>query len=275
MGIYTNYPNSIYNDGAGGGGGDVEVYLQAIVPVAGGKVLVVDENGYIGSESLSTYNPDYSYAFVVRGADFSGKGLGQVTLIDPGSADIGGRTYRTVTINGVTWLAENLDFKASGGIKIGSYVLPTTPAAWYYNNDENTYGVNGNKYGLLYNWYAVKYLNDHRDVLFPGWHVPTADEWDALANAVGGASVAGTKLKSTTGWSSGNGTDDFDFTAFPAGYYNGSFGDVRYFAFFWTASEYNSTLALYKGLRYNASSLNSDNNNKTDSYSVRLVKDSA
>ena len=282
MGVYTGYPNSIYkngvyNNGAGGGDGDVEVYLQAIVPVPGGKVLVVDENGYIGSESLPTFYPAAytSYAFVVSGADFSGEGLGQVTLIDPGAADIGGRSYRTVTINGVTWTAENLDFKASG-INIGPSRMPTTPAAWYYNNDEATYGVSGNKYGLLYNWHAVNYLNENRDVLMPGWHVPTNTECTALANAVGGLSGAGTKLKSTTGWSSGNGTDDFGFSFFPAGgradgafYWLGSVGR------FWTSTSDSSVAAIYCSFDTSAS-MQISTTSKTDfAYSVRLVKDSA
>ena len=276
MGVYSGYPNSIYdNGGNGGGGGDVKVYLQAIVPVPGGKVLVVDENGYIGCDSLPTYYPAAytSYAFVVSGADFSGEGLGQVTLIDPGTADIGGRAYRTVSINGVIWTAENLDFKASG-INIGPSGMPGTPAAWYYNNDEATYGVNGNKYGLLYNWLAVKYLDDNRDVLMPGWHVPTYVEWDNLKNAVGGSSVAGTKLKSSIGWSSGNGTDDFDFTVFPAGNRSsGVFESIGSGSIFWTISEYSSSKAMSRIFNTQAS-MNSNNHDKhLLGCSVRLVKD--
>ena len=276
MGIYTNYPDSIYETGAGsGGGGDVEVYLQAIVPVPGGKVLVVDENGYIGSESLPTFYPAAytSYAFVVSGADFSGEGLGQVTLIDPGTADIGGRSYRTVTINGVIWMAENLDFKASS-INIGSSGSPGTPAAWYYKNDEATYGVNGNKYGLLYNGHAVEYLNNNRSVLMPGWHVPTRSEFNDLFNAVGGSSVAGKKLKSTTGWSSGNGTDDFGFSVVPAGWRaNGSFGSVGSMGRIWTATK-DSVNNLFYGNFDTSDSANISTANPTNYvFSIRLVKD--
>jgi uncharacterized protein (TIGR02145 family) len=276
MGIYSNYPDSIYDNGAGGGGGNVEVYLQAIVPVPGGKVLVVDENGYIGSESLPTFYPSAytSYAFVVSGADFSGEGLGQVTLIEPGTADIGGRSYRTVTINGVTWTAENLDFKASG-VNIGPSGMPGIPAAWYYNNDENIYGVNGNKYGLLYNWHAVKYLDDNRDVLMPGWHVPTRSEFDALGIAVGGVSVAGTMLKSSTGWNSGNGTDDFGFSAFPAGRRaDGTFSSLGTLARFWVISEDTSVAASTYYFTDTSAQMSSGSSNKTDyAFSMRLVKD--
>lgn len=171
------------------------------------------------------------------------------------TAIIGGRTYRTVTINGVTWLAENLDYGLNGV---------------YYNNDESTYGWNGLRYGKLYSWHeAVAAAN-----AISGWHLPSADEWDALANAVGGASVAGTKLKSTTGWSSGNGTDEVGFAAFPAGYKYSNFSYLGSYAFFWTTAEKASTEAYTRTFNTGAS-MNSGYSNKTNyALSVRLVKDS-
>lgn len=256
----------------GGGGGAMS--MKPIVPVGGNKIIICDSNGYIGFNSLPVYVPSAytSYAIVVEGANYSSLDLGRVTILDPGTADIGGRTYRSVTINGVTWLAENLDYKASE-VAIAPSGSPGTPAAWYYNNSESTYGENGNKYGLLYNWHAVKHLNDNRTTLMPGWHVPTTTEWDALATAVGGTNVAGTKLKSTTGWSSGNGTDDLGFAAFPAGYrYSGSFTNLGSYAYFWTAYEYSSTYA-YDCYFNTGASMHSGYSNETNAYSVRLVKD--
>lgn len=169
-----------------------EMKLVNIMPTTG--VKVVDDNGYIGGDYLGVYYPSTNYynnfAIQLVGADFSSKGLGQVTIVD-NTTTIGGRVYRTVTINGVTWLAENLDYKFSG-CGIGGSGTPSTPNAWYYNNDEATYGIDGvRKCGLLYNWHAVKLLNDSRSDLIPGWHVPTKDEWTALATAVGGTRVAG------------------------------------------------------------------------------------
>lgn len=197
-----------------------------------------------------------------------------------GGAVIGGRTYSTVTIGGVTWLAENLDYKFTG-CEIGAEGSPSTAAAWYYNNDEETYGIDGTrKCGLLYNWHAVKALNDAKDTLCPGWHVPTNDEWTALATAVGGASTAGTKLKALDGaagynWPSGwNGTDDYGFAGFPAGHrYSGSFYDLGSSTFFWTATEFDSTCAYYRSFS-TGTSMSSSNNYKVSAYSVRLVKDS-
>ncbi len=189
---------------------------------------------------------------------------------------IGGRTYRTVTINGVTWLAENLDFKFC---LIGGVGNPSTPNAWYYNNNEPTYGIDGvKKCGLLYNWYAVELLNNNRNELIPGWHVPTYDEWNALANAVGGPGVAGTILKSLDGAADGiwptdwNGTNEFGFSVFPAGEYNsGNFKNLNDYAFFWTSNEIGSS-AYYKYFS-KVSSIDSTYASKDRGYSIRLVKD--
>lgn len=173
----------------------------------------------------------------------------------PETAEIGGRAYRIVTINGVTWLAQNLDYGSSGV---------------YYNNDESTYGWNGLKYGKLYNWNeAVAAANE-----ISGWHLPSDNEWVALANAVGGTDVAGTKLKSTTGWSSGNGTDDFGFAAFPAGWNSsGSFRNLGSNARFWTNDTSGSSARSYYFDTGESISKKwaSKNNYK---YSVRLIKDS-
>lgn len=275
-GIYKGA--GIYKAGAEGGGGGVP-YLKNIMPTTG--VKVVDENGYIGGDFLGVYYPSTNYynnfAVVVPGADYSNMGIGSVTFVDT-TATIGGRVYRTVTIGGATWLAENLDFKFSG-CEIGPSGSPSTPAAWYYYNDEATYGIDGTrKCGLLYNWHAVKLLNDNRDSLIPGWHVSTSAEWDALANAVGGTGVAGTRLKAIDGavdgsWPTGwNGTDDYGFAAFPAGYQSsGSFYYLGSHADFWTASEYSSILAHGRYFSTGASMV-SNYANKTNAYSVRLVK---
>ncbi len=260
-------------DITGGGGGGVP-YLQNIMPTTG--IKVVDESRYIGGDFLGAYYPNTSYynnfAIVVPGADYSGQGLGQVTFVDA-TATIGGRVYPTVTIDGKTWMAENLDYKFSGCSIGQSGTSSSSPKANYYNNNEATYGQEGNKYGLLYNWIAVNFLETNKAALIPGWHVPTTTEWDALATAVGGVSVAGTRLKATTGWSSGAGSDDFGFSAFPAGRYNGSFNDVGSYANFWTASEYNSSNAYFRRLDTGAS-MSSTYSSKDNQYSVRLVKDS-
>lgn len=201
------------------------------------------------------------------------KGAGIYKAGGGGSYDIGGRTYRTINIGGVTWLAENLDFKFC---IIGGGSTPSTPNAWYYDNDEATYGIDGTrKCGLLYNWHAVKLLNDNRSDLIAGWHVPTSDEWAALASAVGGTSTAGTKLKAdnlswATSW---GGTDDYGFAALPAGRRSSdSFILLGSYAYFWTANESSSSNA-YNCYFNTGASMSSDIFDKSYAFSVRLVKD--
>ena len=243
-----------------------------IVPID--KMVVVDANGYIGFDLTNYFQYRgatfyYNYAILSAGDNFSDKGLGQVTFFTPAGNTIGGRTYRSVIIGGKEWLAENLDFKFSGLAFGQSGTSSSEPRGNYYQNNSSSYG----KYGILYNWIAVKYLEDNKSSLIPGWHVPTTAEWDALATAVG-TSVAGTKLKSTTDWSSGAGTDINGFSALPAGGYSGSFYDLGSRAYFWAATERSSSLAYYRYFNTGAS-MGSDTNDKYYQYSVRLVKDSA
>lgn len=245
-------------DAISGGGGEVGVYAKQIVGESG--IKVVDENGYVGlvvNKYFSHNGAAYAgnYAIVVEGADFSSQGLGRVTFVEYGTLEIGGLEYRTVTIGNQTWMAENLQLNV--------------PNSWFYNNDEATYGRNGKNYGRLYLWDAAMGIS------VAGWHLPTAAEWNELANAIGGSESAGTKLKSTTDWSSGNGTDDYGFSCFPAGNrYYGSFDSVGSNARFWTATEYASINAYYRGFS-NGASIDSGSSNKANyAYSVRLVKDS-
>lgn len=261
---------SIYKIGQGGGGG--APYLKNIMPTTG--VKVVDENGFIGGDFLGAYYTNYynNFAVVVPGEDYSNSGLGTVTFVDINTT-IGGRVYRTVTIDGVTWLAENLDYKFSG-CGIGVSGIPGTPNGWYYNNDEEIYGIDGlRKCGLLYNWYAVKLLNDNRVDLIPGWHVPTNDEYSALVNYVGGSGVAGTRLKaSNVSWAnSWGGTDDFGFSALPAGLHYGNSIDVENSAYFWSMTESGKD-AYYLGFNTGATAYQYPYY-KDRGYSVRLVKD--
>jgi uncharacterized protein (TIGR02145 family) len=166
-----------------------------------------------------------------------------------------GPSFDEVTIGTQTWMAKNLDIDDElGGI---------------YTQTVN-YGQ-GDVVEYYYTWEAAVRIA----ASIPGWHLPTAAEWVTLANAVGGTSVAGTKLKSTTGWSEGNGTDDFGFAAFPAGYHSDSFYNVGSIVYFWTATEateYSSSLAYYRYFNTDAS-MHSNFFTKSFGYSVRLVKD--
>ena len=115
-----------------------------------------------------------------------------------------------------------------------------------------------------------------RGVCPEGWHLPSRAEWETLFNVVGGQSVAGTKLKSTSGWNnSGNGTDAFSFSALPAGnrFNSGSYDYEGSNALFWSSTEHNSSNACYMSLNYNRDSAYLYTYSKSYGLSVRCLKD--
>jgi len=265
------------------GGGFNSDSIVNIVPI--NKIAVVDQNGYIGYDLTGCFqvvniNYYYNYAILDKSSDFSQSGLGQVTFYHATNNVIGGREYRTVLLGGKEWMAENLDFKFSG-LQLNPYSLTNDmPRAAYYNKDEATYGANGKNFGLLYNTYAAKYLNDNRATLIPGWHVPNNSEWNSLISFVGGKTVAGLKLKSTTGWTN-NGDGSTEFNVVPTGYaYNDGatmsgqckFSSINDKCYFYL--EMNPDSASKRSIEFaSGDSLAERSYNGIYGYPVRLVKD--
>lgn len=131
-----------------------------------------------------------------------------------------GKSYKTVVIGSQTWMAENLNYE-------------TEDSRCF--NDSTKYC---DKYGRLYAW------EDAMEACPAEWHLPTKVEWRTLLATVGGDSVAGKKLKSTIWWpSGGQGTDDYGFSAYPAGYgkTNGYSENESVGTFFWSSTENTST----------------------------------
>lgn len=245
------------------------VYSVYTLESTGGSVSAVPNSGISGTEVTLSNTPATNYTFSsysVTGATLKNTNQFDIgnsdvyvkgNFTNSGTADIGGKFYRVAEMpDGKIWMCENLDYGSSGV---------------YYNNDEQTYGWNGLKYGKLYTWNeAVAAANT-----ISGWHIPTEAEWDALVNTVGGSDVAGTKLKSSTGWSSGNGTDDYGFSAFPAGrWFSPSFYELGSRAWFWTATEYWSSNAFLRRFNTGASIYSGYDGKTSTALSVRLVKDS-
>ena len=193
---------------------------------------------------------------------------------------IGGRSYRTVIMpDGREWLAENLDFKFDG-CDIGAEDYPTNPCAWYYDNNESLYGIDNERHcGLLYNWYAIKYLNDNRASLCPGWHVPTYDEWDYLSYCVQGNRSdwqGGKRLKSlATSWATNwDGTDQYGFSIYPGGdRSSNSFINLGYSAIYYTLTEDGATYAKFLEFRRGVTYILNNNTQKTNALYLRLIRD--
>lgn len=182
----------------------------------------------------------------------------------------------SVTIGTQIWSLYNLDVdKYRNGDPIPQVTGLTqwanlTTGAWcYYNNDP----ANGPIYGKLYNWYAV---NDPRGLAPIGWHIPTDAEWTILTNFLGGLSVAGGKMKSTTGWNSPNtgATNSSGFTGLPGGQRTDSlFNAIGIASYFWSSTESGVTGAYYRDLYYSAPNVIRSILAKFTGASVRLIKD--
>jgi len=157
------------------------------------------------------------------------------------------KTYKTIKINGQVWLAENLNFNATGS---------------KCNDDKPE---NCTQYGRQYEWEtAMKSCP-------AGWHLPKNEEWDKLYRSADGTNgtespytsqTAGKFLKSANGW---NGTDKFGFSALPS-------GGVQVDAGWWSASE-SGNYANLRIMDNRSEKAGFKNNSKKLTYSVRCIKD--
>jgi uncharacterized protein (TIGR02145 family) len=203
----------------------------------------------------------------------------QIPADSSGLNDIDGNYYKTIMIGSQIWMAENLRVtRYRDGTPI-PYV--TDSATWKYlisaaycwiNNDSASYA---SLYGALYNWYTV---NTGR--LCPGgWHVPSNSEWSTLTNHLGGASVAGGKLKETDTihWCKPNtgATNETGFTAIPAGGRgdDGIFGNFGQSNIFWSSNEFDARFAWFRNMSYFYKDVFGYCFNKKNGFSVRCLKD--
>lgn len=152
-------------------------------------------------------------------------------------------------------------------IKIGSQIWTTRnididiPGSFAPGGDDS----NIVKYGRLYTWESAMKIPE---IVGDGWRLPTNADWDKLIKYAGKDNRL--KLKSKD-W---NGTDEYGFNALPAGlrYSNGSFYYLGSFAFFWTATEYDASVAWYRHMYPDYDDVYRYNSNKDNGCSVRLVK---
>jgi uncharacterized protein (TIGR02145 family) len=197
-----------------------------------------------------------------------------------GVTDIDGNQYATVILGNQEWMAENLKTtKYSNGDLIeqtidNTYWAYTPVGMWRHYNDSVQYEAT---YGKWYNWFSVI---DPRNVCPTGWHVPYNNEWDSLAIYLGGAQVAGGKMKEVgfSHWINPNvgATNSSGFTALPAGYIGaGNFVSSQGMgvsAAFWTASNYNTESSVKKYLNAYNQTIGGGPSAKNDGLSVRCLK---
>ena len=204
--------------------------------------------------------------------------LNRKTLITSNKITDGdGNIYTSVKIGTQEWTSENLiTTKYADGTPIPNVTDSSqwgnlTTGAWsYYNNNSQ----NDSTYGKLYNWHAA---SDLRNVCPTGWHVPTDAEWTVLNDylAVNGHSgMEGTTLKSTSGWSRNNGTDDYGWFGLPGGYRNndGVFYFIANVGSWWSSSEGKTNNSWYRLLNYNNDKVYRNSFSMRNGFSVRCLR---
>ncbi|MCQ2103061.1 MAG: TonB family protein [Fibrobacter sp.] len=157
------------------------------------------------------------------------------------------KIYRIVKIGDHVWMAQNLDYKVK--------------ESWCYNKKKS----NCKKYGRLYSWDAAQ------EVCPTGWHLPTEPEFKDLLAAVGSSDNARSMSLKASSWA--NGSDEFGFSAVPAGhrFEDGNFYGLGVDSYWWGSTENSSYRA--SSLRLVEDDVGLDHGVKRDAFSVRCVRD--
>lgn len=227
--------------------------------------------------------------------------LGCVIVNTGTVTDKDGNTYATVKIGNQEWMAENLRVtKFNDGSSIAKIINDTiwdscfynnTPAYCYYNNTTNSDSIN--KFGALYNWYAV----NTGKLAPPGWHVPDTTDWNILKDylVANGYNWDGTthwnkiakSMASKTDWMPFNqynfpeGSIGYDltknnrcgFSAYPSGLRDIGFGNMGIESNWWSITGYTPVLAFYRRLFAYMECFDACNSIlKNSGLAVRLVK---
>jgi uncharacterized protein (TIGR02145 family) len=224
-------------------------------------------------------------------------------------------TIESIKIGNQEWMSSNLNvitFRNGDTIPLAktneeweSAGENGQPAWCYYESNSQ----NGEKYGKLYNWYAV---NDSRGLAPNGWHIATDKEWKILSDFLGGEKVSGEKLKSKEGWNnfkgkgicnncknwsseyragntctickdkrkilgefSGNGTDEVAFKSLPSGYRfgDGYFSKIGEFSGWWTSTDGATHYTWARSIISKGKNIYRTFYDKEDGLSIRCVKD--
>jgi hypothetical protein len=162
-------------------------------------------------------------------------------------------TYLNVKIGEQYWMSLNWDAESYRNgdpiphVEDSLQWVTARYGAWRYYDDNP---INRQKYGKLYNWYAV---NDSRNLAPVGWHVPDDDEWvEAIFN--NGISLGG-------------------FAQMPGGYVGFSTHGLGQYGMWWSRTEDDSLMASgYQVVSSNGEPYQSPFC-KINGFSVRLVKD--
>ena len=184
-----------------------------------------------------------------------------------------GYDYSTVQIGDQCWFSENCRYLPS--VSPSSEGSETDPYYYVYGYEETDVAAaqdttNYETYGVLYNWPAVM----TEGICPSGWHIPSDGEFTELTDFLGGESVAGDAMKSTSGWNNdGNGSNSSGFNGLPGGYcVSGGFEFNGYIGHWWSASESGSD-SWKLSLLYDEDYVSQYYSNRDYGFSARCVRD--
>jgi len=216
--------------------------------------------------------------FLFISLTFPARAQGQNTFTDPRD----GHQYQSITIGTQIWMAENLAY-LSGVNRIATGLFDEECRYVYgydgISSDSAKRSVNYIEFGVLYNWVAAK------SACPAGWHLPGDQEWKDLEIFLGmneretgirdwrTSGETGQKLKSSSGWIQGNGTNITGFNVLPAGCrgYAG-YESKGYAAYFWTASTMDGDNGWRRGFCSDSPGISRQEDRRYFGASVRCVK---
>ena len=255
----------------------VESSSSSVTPSSNSSIT--SSNNEIAENSSSSHDGNSSSSACLETAwDYLNPNIDYGEMVDVRD----GQTYKTVRIGDQTWMAQNLNYESENSRCYKDDVCNCTKYGRLYTwgmamDSAGTWSTNGK--GCGYNktcspTYPV------RGICPEGWHLPSWEEWETLLTTVGGLSTAGKVLKSTSDWwdyrgESDNGTDDFGFSALPAGdlsYYTG-FTDSQTETVFWSSTEKSNDRSNCLFLHYTSGIASVQYYVMHNRFSVRCEKD--
>lgn len=254
--------------------------------ISNDKVTALDNE--IGSFSVSVtglvHNTTYyfrTYATTIFGTGYGDEGmittLSCNTFTDgDGGTDPDLGAFGSIIICDQEWMSESIN----RGFRIDDKNGPddnNLVEKYCYGNEESNCEI----YGGLYQWNEMmQYSTIEGDsgVCPSGYHVPTDSEWQHLVDNLGGADMAGIKLKEsgTYHWQYPNDADNKSkFTALPGGYLtvDGDFVSINKGVCYWTSTDNGSAdNAFYRVLFYNSSQVLRTFGSKSTACYVRCIR---
>jgi len=163
--------------------------------------------------------------------------LNAMEFVDPRD----NKVYEVVLVNGLVWMAQNLDWNGSGSC--------------FYNND----GSNEQTYGRLYTYETAQQVPAGG-----GWRLPSQADWNNLIAAAGSQPYQALIAGGSAGFNAqlGGQADNFD-----------NFSEMTTYGYYWTATEEDSQDVYFVQFSSVSSTVDTSNTNPPDyKISVRYVR---